>query len=250
MRSAALLLLSSLLLTSANASAQPAPTDMRSGCLTFTNVSGLTSTQLFFVPSGYRFVLTDATMARVAPGGPFSTNGSPIRLTIDTGGSTPVQRWVGSDHLGANDPSLQLHWNTGIVFEPNDVMQAAVSVQTGSEPAVTVCWNGYLVPTTTTSVIPGSPATDDLALRVSPNPVREHTDFRFTTSRKQRVLVGVFAVDGRRVRTLRKGMMEAGEHRLTWDGRDDAGRQVASGLYFAGVETERGRTTRRIARVR
>lgn len=250
MRPAALLLLSSMLLTSANAGAQVAPTDMRSGCFTFTNATGLTSSPLFFVPSGFRFVLTDATLARVAPGGPLSTTGAAIRLTIDTGGTTPVQRWVGSDHLAATDPPLQLHWNTGIVFEPNDVMQAAVSVQGGPEPSVTVCWNGYLVPTTTTSVIPRAPSTDDLALRVSPNPLRDRTDLRFSTSRKQRVLVGVFAVDGRRVRTLRKGMMDAGEHRLTWDGRDDAGRQVASGLYFAGVETEGGRTTRRIARVR
>jgi flagellar hook capping protein FlgD len=249
MRPAALLLLPSLLLTSTNADAQPAPTDMRSGCFSWTNVVGLNSAPLFIVPSGSRFVLTDVTMSRVLAGGPLSTSGAAMRLTIDTGGATPVQRWIASDHLAASDPPLQLHWNTGIVFEPNDVMQAAVSVQGGPEPAVTVCWNGYLVSTTTTSVIPGS-STDDLGLRVSPNPVREHTDLHFTTSRKQRVLVGVFAVDGRRVRTLRKGMMEAGEHRLTWDGRDDAGRQVASGLYFAGVETEGARTTRRIARVR
>lgn len=250
MRPAALLLLPSLLLTSANAGAQVAPTDMRDGCFTWTNLSGLSSAPLFSVPSGYRFVLTDVTLSRVPAGGPISTSGAPIRLTIDVGGTTPVQRWVASDHLAATDPPLHLHWNTGIVFEPNQSMQAAVSVQGGPEPAVTVCWNGYVVPTTTTSVLPGSTATDDLALRVSPNPVREHTELRFTTSRKQRVLVGVFAVDGRRVRTLRKGMMEAGVHQLTWDGRDDAGRQVASGLYFAGVETERGRTTRRIARVR
>jgi flagellar hook assembly protein FlgD len=45
-------------------------------------------------------------------------------------------------------------------------------------------------------------------------------------------------------------MLEAGEHRLTWDGRDDQGRLLASGLYFAKVDTEIGSTTKRIARVR
>ncbi|MGH3055511.1 MAG: FlgD immunoglobulin-like domain containing protein, partial [Gaiellaceae bacterium] len=38
---------------------------------------------------------------------------------------------------------------------------------------------------------------------------------------------------GRRVRTLASGTHPAGEQTLRWDGSDDAGRAVSSGLYFA-----------------
>jgi flagellar hook assembly protein FlgD len=99
-------------------------------------------------------------------------------------------------------------------------------------------------------VVPRAPSTDDLALDAAPNPSHESTDLSFTLDRKQRVTIGVFAVDGRRVRTLQRGVLEAGEHHVTWDGRDDAGRLMADGIYFAGLETAEGRATRRIARVR
>jgi hypothetical protein len=37
---------------------------------------------------------------------------------------------------------------------------------------------------------------------------------------------------GRQVRTLHRGAMEAGRQVVTWDGRDDGGRNVANGVYF------------------
>ena len=37
---------------------------------------------------------------------------------------------------------------------------------------------------------------------------------------------------GRHVRALKRGAAEAGRQVLTWDGRDDAGRNVANGVYF------------------
>lgn len=250
MRPNALSTLMFLLLAAAPAAAQVNPADMRSGCTTYTDIVGIVSSPAFIVPTGYRFVLTDATLSRVSPtAAQMPTFDNLIRLTINVGGTTPVPRWVGTDRMGVADPPLQLHWNTGIVFEPSTVVETAVSVVAGPAPYVTVCWSGYLVPATTTSVIP-SPSGEDLALEAWPNPARESTDLAFTTTHKQRVTVGVFAVDGRRVRTLQRGVLEAGEHRLSWDGRDDRGRRVASGLYFAGVETDQGRTTRRIARVR
>ena len=42
----------------------------------------------------------------------------------------------------------------------------------------------------------------------------------------------VYDVDGRLVRTLLSGHQEAGERTVTWDGDDDRGGRVASGLYF------------------
>ncbi len=47
--------------------------------------------------------------------------------------------------------------------------------------------------------------------------------------------LAIYAVDGTRVRTLVEGMREAGRHEVSWDGRDDTGRSVAAGTYFARV---------------
>jgi len=251
MRKVALFVLLASLPASEPAGARVNAADMRSGCLSWTAVQGLVSSPLFVVPTGSRFFLTDANIARVTAASPIpSSSNEAIRLSINVGGTTPVSRWVATDKLSTTDPPLQHHWNTGIVFEEGQIVEAAVSVLNGPTPFVTVCWAGYLVPATTSSVIPGPPASDDLALDAAPNPARDHTELHFTTSTRQRVTVGVFAVDGRRVRVLQRGMLEAGDHRIAWDGRDDQGRAVASGLYFARLDTERGSSTKRIAHVR
>ena len=54
--------------------------------------------------------------------------------------------------------------------------------------------------------------------------------------------VRVYDVAGRLVRTLVEGNLDAGPHEIVWDGTDDAGRRVASGVYFAASEPEVGRS--------
>ena len=49
------------------------------------------------------------------------------------------------------------------------------------------------------------------------------------------VELGVYDIAGRLVRHLQSGMLPAGEQRLAWDGRNDAGRDVSVGLYVVRV---------------
>jgi flagellar hook assembly protein FlgD len=58
----------------------------------------------------------------------------------------------------------------------------------------------------------------------------------------------VFDVGGRLVRELWAGERAAGRHELTWDGRDAAGRAVASGVYLARVSASGEERTARIVR--
>ena len=51
-----------------------------------------------------------------------------------------------------------------------------------------------------------------------------------------RVSLSVYDVLGRRVRQLWQGPLGAGSHRFTWDGRDEAGKAVAAGVYIYKVE--------------
>ncbi|HOX25493.1 MAG TPA: S8 family serine peptidase [Candidatus Krumholzibacteria bacterium] len=65
-----------------------------------------------------------------------------------------------------------------------------------------------------------------------PNPFNPATTIAFALPAASEVELAVFAIDGRRVATLLRENLSAGEHQATWDGRDASGRQVASGAYF------------------
>ena len=81
-----------------------------------------------------------------------------------------------------------------------------------------------------------------LSLAVSPNPFRDATVVSVQAPGSGPFTVTVHDAAGRRVRTL-AGASGAGG-RFTWDGLDDAGRAVLSGVYFLRVTTAQGvRTT-------
>ena len=67
----------------------------------------------------------------------------------------------------------------------------------------------------------------------APNPFNPRTELRFELAAGGPVLLELFDVQGRRVRTLVSGRLAAGEHRVLWQGRDDGGRDLPSGLYLA-----------------
>ena len=46
----------------------------------------------------------------------------------------------------------------------------------------------------------------------------------------------VYDVTGQRVARLASGLRQAGTYALRWDGRDDAGRRLASGVYLYRLE--------------
>ncbi len=69
----------------------------------------------------------------------------------------------------------------------------------------------------------------------SPNPFTGNVSLSFSTSESANVEVDVYDVAGRLVRRLHTGALPAGEQRLSWDGRNDAGIAVGSGAYFARV---------------
>jgi len=72
----------------------------------------------------------------------------------------------------------------------------------------------------------------------APNPFNPHTAIRFTLSHPTRVRLLVFNVSGAPVRSLADRMMPAGEYRVTWDGTNDHGRELASGAYFYRLEAD------------
>lgn len=71
---------------------------------------------------------------------------------------------------------------------------------------------------------------------VAPNPFNPRTEIRFALDAAGPVRLTIHDLKGARVRVLRAGAMSAGDHAVGWDGRDDAGRALASGTYLVRLE--------------
>jgi len=69
-----------------------------------------------------------------------------------------------------------------------------------------------------------------------PNPFNRGTTIPFELSEGAFVRLAVYDIYGRKVRTLVETRMEAGEYRTRWDGRDEGGREVSSGVYVVRME--------------
>lgn len=84
-----------------------------------------------------------------------------------------------------------------------------------------------------------------VALQASPSPVRDHAQLRLALPQAGRVSVEVLDVEGRVVKVLARGEFARGVHTLGWDGRDEAGRKVASGIYVYRLATAAGTASRK-----
>ncbi len=79
-----------------------------------------------------------------------------------------------------------------------------------------------------------------------PNPFNPSTLISFELARRDDVTLSVFDVRGAHVRSLVRETRAAGIHNIAWDGRDDAGRRVASGVYLYRLSSPGFNQTRKL----
>jgi subtilisin family serine protease len=70
-------------------------------------------------------------------------------------------------------------------------------------------------------------------LNPAPNPFGPYTTIQLNLPRPEKVLLEILDPAGRRITTLANATLQAGSHRILWNGTDQHGQPVASGLYFA-----------------
>jgi len=87
--------------------------------------------------------------------------------------------------------------------------------------------------------VPPAAATE-IILRAAPNPFNPRTVFTFNQPQAGYAELSVYDVRGRLVRSLQAGLLDAGDQRITWNGRDDAGLPVEAGVYLGLVRTPGG----------
>lgn len=83
-----------------------------------------------------------------------------------------------------------------------------------------------------------------------PNPFSGGTRLAFSVARPSTVTLDIHDLAGRRVRRLVTATLAAGRHDARWDGRDDRGAALASGLYYARLSIDDWTATRRMLLVR
>ncbi|KAA0230176.1 T9SS C-terminal target domain-containing protein [candidate division KSB1 bacterium] len=76
------------------------------------------------------------------------------------------------------------------------------------------------------------PVTDYRLEQNYPNPFNPETEIRFALPEASQVVVSIFNVLGEKIRTLVNASYEAGYHSVLWDGKDEYGDPVTSGVYL------------------
>lgn len=79
-----------------------------------------------------------------------------------------------------------------------------------------------------------------------PNPFNPTTTIRYDLRSDVNVSLKIYNVLGQEVRTLASGFQQAGSRSAVWDGKNDFGRQVASGIYVYRIEAGKFRQTRKM----
>ena len=108
------------------------------------------------------------------------------------------------------------------LYKPGDPMSTVLDIQGPNGGATDVV------------VTPGSEV--EFSLRADPNPFAEGTRVSFVMPVKGTARLDVLDVTGRSIRTLVNGDAVAGTNTVEWNGRDDRGKQVVSGVYFFRIE--------------
>ncbi|MCB0297983.1 MAG: T9SS type A sorting domain-containing protein, partial [Calditrichaeota bacterium] len=73
----------------------------------------------------------------------------------------------------------------------------------------------------------------DFALHANyPNPFNPETTIEFDVARAGKVKLAVYNVLGQQIRILSNSQLNPGSYRVKWDGTNDSGEAVSSGIYF------------------
>ncbi|MDY0109662.1 MAG: FlgD immunoglobulin-like domain containing protein [Candidatus Krumholzibacteria bacterium] len=91
---------------------------------------------------------------------------------------------------------------------------------------------------TTATSAPPTPVARTAMHGAYPNPFNPSTDVEYSLARRSEVRVTVHDARGRLLKTLVDGMVPAGTQTARWDGTDQSGRRLGSGIYFARLRAD------------
>jgi hypothetical protein len=165
----------------------------------------------------------------------------------------PTPRAMTFDTNGLTGSTVRTWW-----FDPADASSGLI----GDFPTGTVniaSWStgdrvivlddaalGFGAPGTPTPTSTRSAASPLRLHQNAPNPFNPSTSIQFELPAASHVQVTIFDSAGRVVRHLLDRRQAAGSHAVRWDGKDDQGRSLSSGIYFYQLQSEHGTAQRKM----
>jgi outer membrane protein assembly factor BamB len=86
----------------------------------------------------------------------------------------------------------------------------------------------------------------ELTSKVYPNPFREYTSIHYSLEQKSFVEIKILNSLGQQVKAITNGIQSAGEYTVIWNGRNDQGEKLYTGLYFCTIRKDDRIETRKI----
>ncbi len=165
-------------------------------------------------------------------------------------GDTVDIRWAAADNRQVDSVSVFYSQNAGSDFiliasgEPNDSLYRWIAPEIASDSCLVkivafdpgkltgegLCGGFFSIRATTG--VGDLPAIAFSLSQNYPNPFNPSTTIEYSLAKTSPVEIAIFDVNGRKVRTLVGGIETQGAHKAVWNGKNDRGTSVASGMYF------------------
>jgi hypothetical protein len=183
-------------------------------------------------PSGdwrLRVALTQSDIHFEAPNG-IDVHHHIFRRFVGDAGGTPIV------FSGPYPSTVQVMLPFTVDVEwPDDDVQLVVMLQNDADKRIDQAIATSLpLPLDMNGALDAPPV--DLLGPVHPNPFNPRTVVSMHLGQAGPVLLLVYAANGALVRTLIRGSLPSGTHRIVWDGTDDAGVELGSGVYWIRLE--------------
>jgi len=83
-----------------------------------------------------------------------------------------------------------------------------------------------------------------------PNPFNPETTIQIYLPSTTTIVLDIFNASGKRVRRLLDTKLESGFHQLSWEGKNNSGNVVASGIYFIVLKTNEIALSKKMSLIR
>ncbi len=167
-----------------------------------------------------------------------------FKVGVSTTGTAPADFNIIS---GANYVSAPVEWT-----------EYTYNLSTGNSPVYIgiqcLSNDAFIFFVDDVTVIGGGSANGDITVPVVatelksnyPNPFNPETNIAFSMKEAANVSIEVYNVKGQLVRTLLNDVKEAGNHTVVWNGKDNNGRGVSSGVYYYKMNTGKYSSTKKM----
>ena len=172
-------------------------------------------------------------------------------FSTDINDARPTTHWLGRDFFLEDEVWIDLAYQPGMpkkLYEGRTYQPAELAhfARLGQAMLVVVEEQAYEIPANAQGSRP-------VLLQNAPNPFNASTAISFLIPFRlanEATRLSIYNLTGQLVRVLQFETQQAGEHRLSWDGRDEYGREVASGVYIYRLDVGEWAVHRRMLLLR